>query len=51
MRAQTTAALGFDYELMEKTHFTVDFNYFADLYADYDPNQKRYSRATSLEST
>ncbi|GGK39716.1 MULTISPECIES: TonB-dependent receptor [Flavobacteriaceae] len=38
--AQTTAALGFDYELMDKTNFTVDFNYFADLYARYDPNSR-----------
>jgi len=38
--AQTTAALGLDYKLMEKTHFTVDFNYFDDLYARYDPNDR-----------
>ncbi|UMB59704.1 TonB-dependent receptor [Lutibacter sp. A80] len=38
--AQTTAALGLDYELMDKTNFTVDFNYFADLYAAYDPNDR-----------
>ncbi|WP_372793832.1 TonB-dependent receptor domain-containing protein [Lutibacter sp.] len=38
--AQTTAALGFDYELMKKTHFTMDFNYFADIYARYDPNRR-----------
>ena len=38
--AQTTGALGFDYELMEKTHFTMDFNYFADIYARYDPNRR-----------
>lgn len=38
--AQTTAALGLDYELMDKTHFTVDYNYFDDLYADYDPNDR-----------
>ena len=38
--AQTTAALGIDYELMEKTHFTVDYNYFADLYADYNPDSR-----------
>ena len=38
--AQTTAALGFDYELMDKTHFTVDYNYFADLFARYDPNDR-----------
>jgi outer membrane receptor protein involved in Fe transport len=39
--AQTTAALGLDYELMEKTHFTVDYNFFGDLYADYDPEARR----------
>lgn len=38
--AQTTAALGFDYELIDKTHFTVDYNYYADLYARYDPNSR-----------
>ncbi len=38
--AQTTAALGLDYELMDKTHFTLDYNYFDDLYADYDPNDR-----------
>lgn len=38
--AQTTAALGFDYELMDKTHFTVDYNYFGDMWADFDPNNR-----------
>lgn len=38
--AQTTAALGLDYELMPKAHFTVDYNYFADLYADYNPDSR-----------
>ncbi|VAW21863.1 TonB-dependent receptor, partial [hydrothermal vent metagenome] len=38
--AQTTAALGLDYKLMEKTHFTVDFNYYDNLYARYDPNDR-----------
>ncbi len=37
---QTTAAMGMDYELMEKTHFTVDFNYFGDMWADYNPNNR-----------
>lgn len=36
--AQTTAAFGFDYQIMPKTNFTVDFNYFADLYASYSPD-------------
>ena len=38
--AQTTAALGMDWELMEKTHFTVDYNYFDNLFANYDPNNR-----------
>ena len=38
--AQTTAALGVEYELMDKTYFTVDYNYFDDLYADFDPNDR-----------
>ncbi|MCF6182399.1 TonB-dependent receptor [Lutibacter sp.] len=44
--AQTTAALGFDYELMEKTHFTVDYNYYADLYARYSPDGRNDSTLT-----
>ncbi len=38
--AQTTAALGLDWEILEKTHFTVDYNYFGNLYAQYDPNDR-----------
>ena len=38
--AQTTAALGMDWEIMDKTHFTVDYNYFANMYADFDPNDR-----------
>lgn len=38
--AQTTAALGLDYELMPKANFTVDYNYFANLYADYNPDSR-----------
>ena len=38
--AQTTAALGMDWKIMDKTHFTVDYNYFANLYAQYDPNDR-----------
>lgn len=38
--AQTTAALGINYQLMPKTNFSVDFNYFADLYADYNPDSR-----------
>ena len=38
--AQTTAALGLDWEILQKTHFTVDYNYFGNLYAQYDPNDR-----------
>ncbi len=38
--AQSTAALGLDWEILEKTYFTVDYNYFGNLYAQYDPNDR-----------
>ena len=38
--AQTTAALGLDWEILDRTHFTVDYNYFGNLYAQYDPNDR-----------
>jgi len=38
--AQTTAALGMDWKIMDKTHFTVDYNYFSNLFAQYDPNDR-----------
>ncbi len=38
--SQTTAALGFEYELMDKTIFTVDYNYFGDYWADFEPNNR-----------
>ncbi len=38
--AQTTAALGFDYQIMPKTNITIDYNYYANLYADYNPEKR-----------
>ncbi|MET2986233.1 TonB-dependent receptor [Aureibaculum conchae] len=38
--AQTTAALGLNWEIMDKTYFSVDYNYFGNYYADYDPNDR-----------
>jgi len=38
--AQTTMALGTNYQLTPATTFTIDFNYFADLYADFDPSDR-----------
>ncbi|MGB1041904.1 MAG: TonB-dependent receptor [Tenacibaculum sp.] len=34
--AQTTAALGVLYKFWEKSSLTIDYNYFANLYADFD---------------
>ncbi|MBN4084982.1 TonB-dependent receptor [Flavobacteriaceae bacterium AH-315-B10] len=36
--AQTTMALGTNIEIMPKTNLVVDYNYFANLYARYDPS-------------
>ena len=38
--AQTTAALGLNYKLSPETTFTVDYNYFANLYSDFDPSDR-----------
>lgn len=38
--AQTTFALGANYDLTPKTILTVDYNYFADLYSDFDPSDR-----------
>ena len=38
--AQTTAALGVNWEIQPKTVLSVDYNYFDNLYAQYDPNDR-----------
>lgn len=38
--AQTTMALGMNYELMEKTRILLDYNYFGNNYADFDPSDR-----------
>ncbi len=38
--AQTTAAIGIDYRVTESAHFTLDYNYYSDLYADYNPDAR-----------
>ncbi len=45
--AQTTAALGLNYELMDKTFFTIDYNYFGDYYADFEPNNRTTDTGTT----
>ena len=41
--AQTTMALGMNLELMPKTNLIIDYNYFANLYADFDPVDRSLS--------
>ena len=38
--AQTTFAAGADYEPIEGTHLRLNWNYFDDLYADFDPETR-----------
>ncbi|WP_299884676.1 TonB-dependent receptor [uncultured Lacinutrix sp.] len=38
--AQTTMALGANYKFTPKTRLSVDYNYFANLYADFDPSDR-----------
>ena len=38
--AQTTMALGLNYRIGAKTRFTVDYNYFDNLYADFNPSDR-----------
>jgi outer membrane receptor protein involved in Fe transport len=38
--AQTTMALGLNYKMTPKTRLILDYNYFADIYADFDPSDR-----------
>ncbi|WP_053976871.1 TonB-dependent receptor [Mangrovimonas xylaniphaga] len=38
--AQTTFALGLNYEIMNGTNLMVDYNYYDRLYADFDPSDR-----------
>lgn len=38
--AQTTFALGTSYKFTPKTTFAIDYNYYGDIYADYDPSNR-----------
>lgn len=38
--AQTAFALGTNYKLTPNTDFTIDYNYYGDIYADYDPSNR-----------
>lgn len=47
--AQTTAALGFNYKISQETKLIIDYNYFADNYADFDPSDRGTSGTTPEE--
>ncbi|SFW53300.1 TonB-dependent receptor [Cellulophaga fucicola] len=38
--AQTTMALGLNYEVMPKTNLIIDYNYYDNLYANYNPSER-----------
>lgn len=43
--AQTTMALGLNYKLSPETTVVLDYNYYADIYAAYDPSDRGTSGA------
>lgn len=48
--AQTTAALGVDYEVIDNFKLGATFNYYANLYADYDPTGRTGETAAGVQS-
>src|SRR5690606_36354673 len=38
--AQTTFALGVNYKLTPKTNFIVDYNYYDNIYAEFNPSDR-----------
>jgi outer membrane cobalamin receptor len=47
--AQTTAALGINYKFWEKTSLNVDYNFYGNLYSDYDPNDRTDSTKEGVQ--
>ncbi|MCB4797976.1 TonB-dependent receptor [Neotamlana laminarinivorans] len=48
--AQTTAALSADYNFFDKTYIGLDFNYFGDNYADFDPTGRQYDDVSEIDT-
>lgn len=48
--AQTTLALGVDYKILPTTNVFVDYNYYASLYADFDPNTRTTADSEGVDS-
>jgi outer membrane receptor protein involved in Fe transport len=47
--AQTTLALGADYRFSSDTRLSVDYNYFGNLYADFNPSDRSTRRPDAWE--
>ncbi len=47
--AQTTLALGLDYRLMPDLRISMDYNYYARLFADYDPTDRSDESSRGVE--
>ncbi len=48
--AQTTAAIGIAYNLMPNLRFSADFNYYDNLYADFDPTDRSHPTAEGVDA-
>ena len=48
--AQTTVAVGLSYKLLKDLRLSVDYNYYDNLYADYDPTDRSDESARGVES-
>ena len=48
--AQTTAALGINYELLDGLKVGLDYNYYADLYAEFDPIDRNDAAEEGVDS-
>lgn len=48
--AQTTAALGINYQMMPDLRFNVDYNYYARLYANFDPTSRSDESVRGVEA-
>lgn len=48
--AQTTAALGLNYDLMEGLTMGVDYNYYANYYAQFDPSDRGDESEAGIDS-
>ncbi|OBX25073.1 outer membrane receptor protein involved in Fe transport [Gelidibacter algens] len=47
--AQTTFALGTNYKISPDTRFTIDYNYFDNLYAEFDPSDRNTVKPDAWE--